>query len=100
MSPLLILVTMSRRSSTPSGILKIAEGPSGDRSDRDFPGAFLDRLVVEHEMELRARREREITPVVVGGLEVVIVDRDHEVPFLDLQEVAVGGPVLVDVSDF
>ena len=50
-------------------------------------------------MELRARREREVLPVVVAGLQIVVVDRDDVVAFLDLQVVVIGRAVLVDVAD-
>ncbi len=77
MSPLLSLVDHVAAIVDPPRVLQIAERAAGDRRDRDLPRAFLRRLVVDQEVELRARREREVLPVVVAGLQIVVVDGDE-----------------------
>jgi hypothetical protein len=49
-------------------------------------------------MELAAGREREVLPIVLAGLEIVIVDGDDEIARLDLQVIAIGRTILVDVG--
>ena len=83
----------------PLRVLQVAERAARDRVDRDVPRAFLRRLVVDQEVELGPGREREVAPVVVAGLQIVAVDGDDVVAFLDLEVVAIGRPVLVDVAD-
>src|SRR5437588_446083 len=83
----------------PARVLQVAEGLAGDRRDRDLPGAVLRRLVVDEEVELVPRRDRERAPVVVAGLQIAIVDGHDEVAGLDREVVVIGGTVLVDVAN-
>src|SRR5204862_7526216 len=71
-----------------------------DRRDRRFPRAVGRRLVVQHEVELGAGRDREIAPVVLARFQRMAVDRNDEVAGSDLQVIVVGRTALVDVADF
>ena len=66
----------------------------------DVPRAFLRRLVVQHEVELAARREREVAASSCRSSSASRSStRDDVVARRDLQVVVIGRTVLVDVAD-
>src|SRR6185437_16032236 len=76
------------------GILRAADGP-----DLDRPGGFLDRLLVDQKFQSITWSGGEQLPVIVTGLDVLTVDGEDKIAFVDFDVILVGRSVLVDMGD-